>query len=309
MNFNNIRYFLTLCEEMHFGRAAEKLFISEQALSNTILRLEKEFNVSFFERSPKLKLTSAGRVFFQKAKALSALECSLHDEIADVRTGEGGTLTIGTTRARGNILLPRIVPAYLAKNPKADLIIKTGASDSLQAMLMNNQIDLMINSSVAPLSGIQQDWIMSESLSVIVSKSLYHLIYPSVPLQDGSDGLPFDLTRFSGFRFLLAYDGLLQELSMNLLSKFQISPKNVFVMNDTNMLVQLACQDVGIAIVFSHYATKVLNSLSTGNVAYCFQADSSSPKINVSICYRKERYVNHLARSFIQIAKEEAANL
>ena len=61
MNFTSLKYFLAVAEEQNITKAAEKLFISQQALSGHITRLEKELGVRLFDRQPSLALTYAGR--------------------------------------------------------------------------------------------------------------------------------------------------------------------------------------------------------------------------------------------------------
>ena len=71
MNFTNLDYFLALTKEMNFTQAAKKLHISQQALSNHILRLEEEFGVSLFDRGTPLTLTAAGKRLLVHAQELS----------------------------------------------------------------------------------------------------------------------------------------------------------------------------------------------------------------------------------------------
>ena len=59
MNFQHLRYFLMVAEELNITRAAERLYISQQSLSNHIGNLERELDVKLFTRSPKLSLTYA----------------------------------------------------------------------------------------------------------------------------------------------------------------------------------------------------------------------------------------------------------
>ena len=63
MNFLHLKYFLLVAEELNITRAAERLYISQQSLSNHISNMEKELDVKLFTRSPKLSLTYAGELF------------------------------------------------------------------------------------------------------------------------------------------------------------------------------------------------------------------------------------------------------
>ena len=63
MNFSNLQYFVTLAEELNYTKAANRLYISQQALSVHISKLETYYNVTLFVRSNPLELTAAGKDF------------------------------------------------------------------------------------------------------------------------------------------------------------------------------------------------------------------------------------------------------
>ena len=85
INFLNLEYFLVAAEELNFTRAARKLYISQQSLSNHISNLEKEFDVILFNRTSPLTLTYAGRALKTRARELLDLRDETYKEISDIK--------------------------------------------------------------------------------------------------------------------------------------------------------------------------------------------------------------------------------
>ena len=73
MNFLHLKYFLMVAEELNITRAAERLYISQQSLSNHISNMERELDVKLFTRSPKLSLTYAGGLLVETCLLYTSL--------------------------------------------------------------------------------------------------------------------------------------------------------------------------------------------------------------------------------------------
>ena len=82
INFLNLEYFLVAAEELNFTRAAKRLYISQQSLSNHISNLEKEFDVVLFNRTSPLTLTYAGQALKTRARELLDLRDETYKEIS-----------------------------------------------------------------------------------------------------------------------------------------------------------------------------------------------------------------------------------
>ena len=85
INFLNLEYFLAAAEELNFTRAAKRLYISQQSLSNHISNMEKEFDVVLFNRTSPLTLTYAGQALKVRARELLDLKDETYREIADIK--------------------------------------------------------------------------------------------------------------------------------------------------------------------------------------------------------------------------------
>lgn len=151
MNAKQMEYAVVLAEVGSFSLAAEKIGISQPALSKQILALEKELDTPLFDRSvTPLGLTAAGEYFLREAKELLYKEDQIRKTIAQFRAGEKGQLVIGTTYFRSAYLLPDVVKAVREKFPGvrvrlaemgSPLLRKEAAEGKFDFALVNLPVD------------------------------------------------------------------------------------------------------------------------------------------------------------------------
>lgn len=125
MELRHLRYFVAVAEELHFGRAAEKLFIAQPPLSQQIQQLERELGVLLFARtSRRVQLTPAGEVFLDEARrTLAGLEAGA-DAARRAARGETGWLGIGFAASATYDLLPTVLHDFRAAYPEVQLSLR-----------------------------------------------------------------------------------------------------------------------------------------------------------------------------------------
>lgn len=104
--------FIIAAEEMNFTKAAEKLFMTQQALSSHIRKLEQQYNTVLFERRPQLRLTTAGHHLLSYAKNTIQNERSLLMNLQDDKSLEKVRLMIGISSLRSKSFIPQILSDY-----------------------------------------------------------------------------------------------------------------------------------------------------------------------------------------------------
>jgi DNA-binding transcriptional LysR family regulator len=167
-----LRYFVTLAETRHFGRAAARLNLSQPPLSRQLAALEASLGVTLIERSPRsVTLTAAGERFYADAKAiLSAIEQAVRNAQAAAH-GDAGTLAIGFTMCAAYSVVPGYARTFGAAYPEVTLNLREVVSNDLAAQVLAGQIDAAIMFPGVPNKGIEARTIVSEPLCVALSRA------------------------------------------------------------------------------------------------------------------------------------------
>ncbi|HET6339735.1 MAG TPA: LysR substrate-binding domain-containing protein [Polyangiales bacterium] len=138
-----LRAFVAVAEELHFGRAAKRLHISQPPLSLQIRRLERQLDVQLFERNRRhVSLTQAGVFLLDRARHLLAEAERTRLELKRVAQGEAGVLAIGYTPTAMYELLPSVIPAFAKARPDVRLELIEMRSALQPAALREHRIEI-----------------------------------------------------------------------------------------------------------------------------------------------------------------------
>lgn len=142
MELRHLRYFVTIAEELNFRRAGERLHVSQSPLSRQMKDLEEEMGVELFEPEGRgIKLTSAGKAFAERARAILASVEAAVDEARGIADGRLGTVTIGFetgTTFMGSFLA--LVAAFRKRTPKVGIQLSPMSSIEQWAALREGTI-------------------------------------------------------------------------------------------------------------------------------------------------------------------------
>jgi DNA-binding transcriptional LysR family regulator len=188
MEFRQLRYFVTVAQELHFGRAAERLDITQPALSKQIRVLERELEIELFIRTKRtVKLTKAGEVFLEQAQQL------LHQAEKAIKLakraalGEVGRLTIGFTSTAIYTVLPELIGRFRVGYPQVELEMLELSTEAQVTALNRGEIDLGLLHPPIDARGLELYPILAEEFVAVLPKQ-HHLAIAkskqSLSLQD-----------------------------------------------------------------------------------------------------------------------------
>ena len=143
MEFRHLRCFLMLADELHFGRAAQRLSMTQPPLSLNIRQLEEALGARLFDRDSKgVRLTAAGAAFRESAQALMNQADSARQLVREIAAGATGRLRVGFV---GSVLfrgLPRWLEAYRARHPRVEVRLTELNSQEQIDALVRDALDL-----------------------------------------------------------------------------------------------------------------------------------------------------------------------
>lgn len=142
MNLRELNYIVAVAETRHFGRAAERCFVSQPTLSGQIKKLEDELGVAIFERTNRsVEVTPAGeailrhaRLILEQADAIQQLARAHQDPLA-------GPLRIGAIPTLSPYLMPLVLVPLKQRHPQMKLVLSEELTDTLLERLRNHEID------------------------------------------------------------------------------------------------------------------------------------------------------------------------
>ncbi|WP_102226583.1 LysR family transcriptional regulator [Acidimangrovimonas sediminis] len=124
ITFRQLRYFLALAEELHFGRAAERLHISQPPLSASLKQLEGEVGVALMERSNRMvRLTPAGAVFAEHARRILGQLGRAEASAVQAARGGGGRVVVAFVPSMLFRRLPPLLQSFAEAHPGVDLVL------------------------------------------------------------------------------------------------------------------------------------------------------------------------------------------
>jgi DNA-binding transcriptional LysR family regulator len=143
MNLNQLRVFYFVALEKNITRAAERLFVTQPAVTMQIRAMEEQLSLKLFKRHGRiLRLTEGGRVLFGYAKKIFGIVDEMESVIPRYADLSEGALTIGTTRSFARHLMPGLLSRFQTAYPRVRVSLKEGSSQEISDGLMEFKYDL-----------------------------------------------------------------------------------------------------------------------------------------------------------------------
>lgn len=306
MNFLHLKYFLVVTEEMNITRAAERLYISQQSLSNHIGNMEKELEVKLFTRSPKLSLTYAGSLLVETATQIIDLQNQYLNKVGDINRSYLGVLRVGISYTCGLTLLPEILPRFQEEFPLVDFSLFEGNSSELENELSHGRVDVIIGFQPFMMEGIEIVPLTEDRLVLVVPKTFTNEIFgekADVMREQFAGGA--DITAFRNMPFVLLKKGnRARGIVDQYLSRCFFKPKIALETENTVTTLALARANVGMVVCPELFLRAVPQPGEAEENLDYFPLTDPNTISRLALAYRRDRYLSHFAERFIDITQE-----
>lgn len=297
MDLRNLRYFVTVAEELHFGRAAERLHMTQPPLSQAIQALEEEIGVRLFERTKRsVELTPVGEQWLHHVRALLHDAAALPGIAQRLSRGEAGTLKLAFVSTADYSVLPTLVSRYKATFPDVEISLREATSDIQIEALLNKGIDAGL---IIPPP--EASFHISLSYLPLVRERLVVAV-PSVWIEEGSitcRGGTVQLKHLKEIPLILfprRSAPALHDIITGFYTVNGIEPRVGQEAIQMQTILSLVSAGMGIALV-----PKSLENLGRTGVRYLKLKGGEPPQIETGVAWRRED-PSPTVRHFIKLA-------
>lgn len=308
MDISTLYYFSEVVKDMNITKTAGRLYMSQQTLSNHILRLEEYYGVKLLERKPSLSLTYAGELVLNFANELYREEKNLMDKLTDIKQQEKGVIFFGASTLRMSSCLPNILPKFSENYPKVEVRITDTNSKMLEQYVAKGDIDLAIAISIDNPS-ISKIRLMSDQVYLCIADSLLEKYYKDdikeLKLKSYKGA---DLKNFSKLPFCM----LDNYLGQNIWKCFE-EAGFVPQIYTTSSYLQIGTS-IGFQGVAACFATRTSLLNLKGNIpkninVFPLNYNSKHFMQEIFLIHRKDRYFTAYMLNFINLIKEYFNNI
>ncbi|SEN32228.1 DNA-binding transcriptional regulator, LysR family [Mesobacillus persicus] len=223
-----------LAQEMNMRKAAERLFVSQPALSQRLQSIEKEWGTKLFIRSQKgLSLTPAGEMVIQFANEMMAKEEKVREAITSLDSEVYGTLKIAVASIVGQNWLPQVLKKFVKKHPQAKISLVTGWSSEISKALYEDQAHIGIVRGTPDWKGVKMH-LFEDRLNLVDTE----ITKPEQVLETDRPFIQFK-----------SDSNYYQEIQEWWMRNFQTAPKRTIIVDQIETCKQMTFNGIGYAIL------------------------------------------------------------
>jgi DNA-binding transcriptional LysR family regulator len=287
MELRQIRFFLELSDELHFGNTSEKLFVTQSALSRQIKALEEELGITLFERTKRrVKLTVAGQFLREQWQRLLKDINNIHKQGIQIHEGKYGRIIIGYPGSIAYRFLPELLTNLNHEFPHLKVELVEPTDHTFEQLLLNYQMDLGFRREPAVNPILQSICLYAETFALVVPANHYLTEENFKGFQELAD----EKFIISGLHHSTLYVASLHSI----FNAYNFTP-NVYIESDFGAtILSLVAKGLGLSILPSSYSFSAQPGIRFIPLPH---------KASLYVTWRKED-TNSVLRNVLDVAAE-----
>ena len=291
MDLKQLEYIVGIAEEKNITKAAKKLYITQSALNQTLLKLEKEIGEPLFERSKlNLYLTEIGKIYVEQAKKILEIRKETYEKIDEIKGDYNSIIRVGLTPERGMLMFLSIYPIFHEIYPNIKIEALELSVEEQHKMIEERKLDIgFVNIAESQKkSNIYQE-IRKEKLVLAIPNKIFKNL-KSKNIQNILDEIVKE-----DF-VMLPQNTTIRKVIDEYLKKYQLFPKILFESKNSSLLIKMVESQLVCTIVSEIHAIK------SNDIEYILL--DNFPHLDYSVMFKKDKFLTTPIKKFINLAKE-----
>jgi DNA-binding transcriptional LysR family regulator len=240
MNLNHLAIFHAVAQTGSMTLGAERLEISQPAVSKQVQDLERTLGLHLFDRiGRRVRLSQAGEVLADHARRLFALAHEAEEEMADVRAVRRGRLVIGASTTIGTYLLPRVLAEFGRRHPGLELLVHIENTEHVHRRLAGHEVDIGLTEGVMEEEDLEAEIFYRDELVMIAARGHRLASLRRVPLSAVREE-----------QFILREPGSgTRAVEERALAQLKLRVRVLMALGNTEAIKRVVAEGVGLAIV------------------------------------------------------------
>lgn len=299
MDLKQIEYIVKIDDEHSITRAAEKLFVTQSALNQQLLRLEKELGAQLFHRSKvDMRPTEIGQVYLDNAREILRIKQRTYNLINDMTDAKKGRLSIGFTPGRGSEMFTHVYPSFHQAYPNVIVEPHELSVHRQQQMISQGNLDIGFQ-TLSERQRTDSEYIkLGEEEIFLLVPSIHPAAEQLAATQTASAPFPIaNLTLFQYEPFVLMYkESTIRAITDEIFRKSGFTPNVLFETASNNTVLSMIEANLCCGVVPEYYVRRLPKGIS------CF-AFPTHPSWDIAANYRKNGYLSEAAKYFIELVR------
>lgn len=306
MNFESIYYFTELAKTLNMNETGEKLYISQQTLSNHIKRLEDYYGAKFFFRKPKLLLTPIGEEYLAYAERLLTNESDMINKIRDLKSEDTGKLILGASSPRADMFIPSIIEKFTEEFPHVGLVLHEKQSKDLESMCLENKLDLAISiDENYQNENLQSHLLLDEKLYLCVSDRLLKKHVRNLKSLKEKSFEKVNLKDFSKVPFLLyTQDNRIRSLINESFKEADVRPNDYIETGYSRIALSICNKAIAAVFISQMNIKRWLDEFDDDINIFPLYSGDEPVTLGIYAIKNKNRYITKYAKRFVDLLEE-----